>query len=660
LRRADGARVSPPPETLDSFAKLLAHHARTRGDRPAIREKRRGIWRDVSWRAFAEEASALAAALSAQGLARGAHVAFLGDNRPRLFVGMAAAHILGAVATPLFQDAPAAEIVGALRLARVTHAFAQNQEQVDKLLSVLPQCPDLRVVVFDDDRSMRHYRQPCLAAYDRLLAEGRAAIRANAGAVDAAIAAGTGADPAFVFFTAGASGPPRGAVFTAGALLDRARAAAGADGIGETDATLAYLPPGWLAQTLFSYAAPMATGACVCCPESSDTVLADLREVAPSFLVATPRLLATIVSQAAQRIEDAGGLNLALYRRASAVADRVGRRRLAGGRPGLVERLTIGLYDLMMFGPLRDALGMTRIRAAYTTGDAVDPGLLAFFRALGVNLKELYGTTESGYVVAIHRDDAVTPDSVGHPARGVEVRIGDDGAVSARSPGLFSGYLGDPEATRRVLDAEGWLATGDAGFLRPDGQLVLVDRAGDIGTLAGGARFAPRRIETRIKASPYVREALAIGDGRDFLCALVDIEAGAAGRWADAQGIPYTGHADLASREEVYGLIGAVLAEANAALAADPATAAWQVRRFVLLPKELDADDGLLTRTGKVRRAAVAERFAGLIDEIYAGLGAGHDESAERDPHAPSEKLALKIRDVPKTAGAAAPGRRAA
>jgi long-chain acyl-CoA synthetase len=652
--------MTEPRHAADTFAKLLALNARTRGDRPAIREKRRGIWRDVSWRALAEEAAALAAALAAQGLRRGAHVAFLGENRPRLFAGMAAAHALGAVAAPLFHDAPADEIVDALRLARVTHAFAQNQEQVDKLLSVLPRCPDLQVVVFDEDRSMRHYRQPCLVAYDRLLAEGRALLRGRADAVDAEIAAGSGGDPAFLFFTAGASGAPRGAVFTSAALLDRARAAAESERLGEADATLAYLPPGWLAQTLFSYATPMATGACVCCPESSDTVLADLREVAPTFLVATPRLLAAIVAQTGQRIEDAGGLNLALYRRATAVADRVGRRRLAGARPGVGERLTAGLYDALMFGPLRDALGMTRIRAAYTTGDAVDPGLLAFFRALGVNLKELYGTTESGYLVATHRDDAVAPETVGHPAPRTEIRIGADGAVLARSPGLFAGYLGDAEATRAVLDAEGWLTTGDAGFLRPDGQLVITDRARDIGALAGGARFAPRRIETRLKASPHVREALVVGDGRDFLCALVDIEAGAVGRWADAHGIPYTGHADLASRREVYGLIGGALAEVNAAFAADPETAAWQVRRFVLLPKELDADDGLLTRTGKVRRAAVAARFRGLIDEIYAGRGAGHDESAERDPHAPSERLALEIRDVPTRADGGAPGRRAA
>lgn len=357
-----------PAGLSDSFPKLLLDHAEQRPDRPAIREKRRGLWRTVTWRTMADEVLVLAAALAARGVGPGSRVAFIGDNRPRLFIGIAAVQALGAVATPLFQDASAEEILEPLQRAEVTHAFAENQEQVDKLLSVLPGCPSLRCIVYDDPRSMGQYRQPVLVPYDTLLDEGRAAGAEATARVREAIARGTGADPAFLFFTARATGPTKGVVFDGRALIERMRTLAAIERLGESDTALAYLPPGWVCQILFSYVLPMVAGSCVCCPESSDTLLADLREIAPTCFLATPRMLATIVSQVSLRMEASGGINLALYRRATALAERIGKRSLAGRPTPLGDRLASGLYDVLIYGPLRDALGMTRVRVAYSAG----------------------------------------------------------------------------------------------------------------------------------------------------------------------------------------------------------------------------------------------------------------------------------------------------
>ena len=642
------------PATVDTFPKLLLAHAERRGTQPAIRQKRRGLWRTVTWQALGDEVVALAVALAARGVQAGTRVAFIGDNRPRLFAGIAATQALGGIATPLFQDASAEELLEPLRAAEVTHVFAENQEQVDKLLAVLPECPALRCIVFDDDRSMAQYRQPSLVHYDVLLGEGRSAAAAEQQRLRDAIGRADGTVPAFLFFTARASGTSKGVVFDSATLIERMRTLARIEGLSEADTSMAYLPPGWLCQTLFSYVLPTVAGSCVCCPESSDTLLGDIREIAPTCFLATPRMLATIVSQVSLRIEAAGGVNLALYRRAVALAERIGARSQAGQSPALGDRLASGLYDVLIYGPLRDALGMTRVKVAYSVGDVIDPALLTFFRALGVNLKQLYGSTETGFTVAMHRNGAVAPDSVGAPLDGVELAFTAGEEVLVRSPGLFREYLGNAEATRRARDEGGWFATGDIGRIGSDGQLRIIDRAGDVGTLTDGAFFSPRQIENRIKASPYVREAIALGAGRGMVCAMIDINTPAVGRWADGQGISFTGHADLASREEVLGLIAGVLAEANAQMARDPAYAACQVHRFLLLPKELDADDGVLTRTGKIRRDVVAERFAGLIEALYGGRDVAPNPFAGEVHGGDTEAGDVRIGDVRvvSTAGA--------
>jgi long-chain acyl-CoA synthetase len=625
----------------DTFPKLLLQHARERGALPAIREKRRGIWRTMSWRDLADEAAALAMAAAERRLQRGAHVALLGDNRPRLYAAMCAAHSLGAIVVPLYQDATADEVEASIQRANVTHVFAENQEQVDKLLEILPRCPSIRCIVHDKDRGMRHYRQPELVSYAELLQQGRELIAGRGEFLQAEIARGRGDDTAFVFFTSGTTGPAKGVVLSHASLIDRARVAASIGKLTDADVAMAYLPPGWIGQNLFGYVQPMVVGYCVCCPESSDTMLADMREMGPTYLLATPRVFETLLKQISLRMEETGGVNQRLYRYFMAVAARVSARRLASESISFGDRLMAMIGDILICGPLRDVIGMSRVRVAYTAGDAIDPDLLMFFRALGIILKQLYGSTETGFFVATQVDDAVKPDSVGSPVQGVELKVTPEREILVRSPGLFSGYHGEAEKTAQAKSAEGWFRTGDAGYVGDDGQLRIIDRMAYVGTLKDGTRLAPRLLENKLKFLPYVREAVTFGDGRDMVCALIDIEIAATGRWADRQNLSYTGHADLASRDEVYGLIADSIATVNAQLASDPSLAGSQIRRFAILHKELSADDGALTRSGKLRRDAITGQYRTVLDAMYGG---GAEARLEAGPDgAPTD---LKIRDA--------------
>jgi long-chain acyl-CoA synthetase len=621
---------------LDTFPKLLLHHSEKRGERPAIREKSRGIWRTVTWRELADEAAAIAAAASARGLQRGAHVALLGDNRPRLYAAMCAAQCLGAIVVPLYQDAAADEIAASIQRANVTHVFAEDQEQVDKLLAILPLCPTVRCIVYDKDRGMRHYKQPQLVSYDALLQEGRQLAAQKRDFLQAEVARSKGEDSAFLFFTSGTTGPAKGVVLTHAALIDRARVAAAMADLKDTDVAMAYLPPGWIGQNLFGYVQPMVVGYCICCPESSDTMLSDMREMGPTYLLTTPRVLEALLKQVLLRMAETGGFKQRVYSYCMAVGLRVNERRLAGKAVSIGDRLASFASDLLIRGPLGDVLGMSRVRVAYTAGDAIDPDLLMFFRALGINLKQLYGSTETGFFVAMQRDGAIKPDTVGHPLEGVELKLTPQREIMVRSPGLFREYHADSATTARAKDAEGWFHTGDAGAIDQDGHLTIIDRMAYVGTLKDGSPFAPRMIENKLKFLPYVKEAVAFGDGRDMVCALIDIEIAATGRWADRQGVSYTGHADLAAHEEVYALIADCIAKVNAQLASDPSLAGSQIRRFVILGKELSADDGALTRTGKLRRHVIAEQYRALVDAMYGGhadvrFGAEPDEVKIRD-----------------------------
>jgi len=627
-----------------TFATLLGDQAERRGNAPAIREKWRGIWRTTSWSALLEESEALAAALSERGISPGDRIAFIGETRPRLIMGIAAAHRLGAVAVPLFPDADAGEIAQQIRTVNAVAAFAENQEQVDTVLDILPDCPTLHTVVYDDNRGLGHYSQAALADHEALVARGRAMTEPEREQAWAA-ARGVGPDdPAFIFFTSGAGGAQKPVVFSHGALIARTRAVMAADGLSERDTTVACFAPGWIVQALFAYVQPMVSGHCVCCPESAETLLDDMREIAPTYVLTTPRMLDAITSQVSLRMEETGGVNLRLYRSALELADRTARLRLEGAEPSLADRLSLPVYDALIYAPVRDALGMSRLRSAYCTGDRLDPAVLEFFRELGINLKQLYGTTETASFVSVHRDGVARKETVGLPLEDLEVRIAGSGEVLVRGEGLMSGYLTD-DGIDPARDEDGWLATRDAGEIDADGRLRMRDRLDSLGRLADGTPFAPRAIESKIRVSPYVREAIAFGDGFDAVCALVDINTAAVGKWADGHDIPYLGHADLSAQDAVNGLIAEWIAEVNVELARDPATARLQIRRFLLLPAELTPEDGMLTRTGKLCRPVIAERLAPLVEALNAGHSTVTRESVTTAHGAPSAGV-LKIREA--------------
>jgi long-chain acyl-CoA synthetase len=624
---------------LDTFPKLLAHHAQQRASKPAVREKSRGIWRTTTWRELADDAQALATVLARQGLGKGGFVAVLGDNRPQLYAATCAAHLLGAVVVPLFPDATAAEIAPLLRSTGATLAFAENQEQVDKLLEVLPQCPALRWVVYDEDRGMRHYKQPQLASHAELLRQGREQAASQGAAVQAAAAKVVPADAAFLFFTSGTTGPSKGVLLSHAALIDRARTAVVADRLTDADLTLAYLPPAWIGQAFFGYAQPMVAGSCVCCPESSETLLADMREVGPTYLLVPPRALKAFRTQVTMRLHDASKLNRSLYERFIGVAERAGARILAGEPVPFGDRIAYALGDLTIFGPLRDVLGMSKLRVAYAAGDTIDGGLLMYFRSLGINLKPLYGSTETGFFVATQPDGAVRAEVVGAPTAGVELKLGPQREILVKSAGLLSAYHGGTPGPDAGLPADGWFRTGDAGELRADGQLRVLDRLAHIGALNDGTPVLPRVLESKLKLAPYIREAVVFGAGRDRVCALIDIDTAAVGQWADRADLSYTGHADLASMPQVQGLVADCIGALNTELAQDPALAGAQVHRFAVLRQELDPAEGLLTRTGQLRRDAIAARYAALVDAMYAGAAIAQDIAIGNAKVAPATTL---------------------
>ena len=631
---------------LDTFPKLLMHHARVRGERPAIREKDLGIWQTWTWREFADEARFLAAGLAGLGLARGEHIALVSDNRPRLYAMMAGAQCLGLIPVPLYQDAVAAEMTFPIQNAQIAFAFAEDQEQVDKLLEILPQCPTLKHICYDDPRGMRHYDQPQLLAYEKLLEAGREAHRRDPAFVEGEIAKGRAEDTAAMFFTSGTTGVPKGVVHSHASLLGPSLTAARLEKLGETDVILAYLPPAWIGQNIFSCAQAFVTGYCICCPESAETVMNDMREIGPTYYFAPPRVLENLLTQVSIRMEDASRLKRWLYRKFMDVAGRVGGAILDGKRVGFLERILYGIGDVLVYGPLRNVLGMSRVKVGYTAGEAIGPDLFRFYRSIGINLKQLYGSTETAVFVCIQPDGQVKADTAGPAVPGVELKFTEERELLIRSPGLFREYYKNPEATLQAKDPEGWFRTGDAGYFDADGHVKIIDRVKDVGKLADGTLFAPKYLENKLKFFPHIREAVCFGHGRDKVCAFINIDPDAVGNWAEKRNMPYSGYTDLASRDEVYDLVRECVERVNADLAAEPEIANSQIHRFLILHKELDADDGELTRTRKVRRGFIGEKYESLLEALYSSQETVHVSAQVRyeDGRTGTYSADLKIR----------------
>jgi long-chain acyl-CoA synthetase len=608
------------PSPLDTFPRLLLNHAATRSERPATREKYLGIWQTWTWHQVAAEVRAMACGLASLGFKRGDNLAIIGDNRPRLYWAMCAAQMLGGVAVPLYQDAVAAEMVFVLQDAEIRFAIVEDQEQVDKLLEIKDECPGLEHVLFDEARGMRHYTQSFLRGLDELIAMGRLRDEKQPDFIAAEVALGRTGDVAVMLYTSGTTGKPKGVCQTHESFIAAASSGVQFDRLTEQEDILSYLPMAWVGDHLFSYAQALVAGFTINCPESGDTVMTDLREIGPTYYFAPPRVFENLLTTVMIRMEDAGALKRGLFHYFMAVAKRCGADILDGkSSVAASNRLLYALGNVLMYGPLRNVLGMSRIRVAYTAGAAIGPDLFRFYRSIGVNLKQLYGSTETCAAVCLQPDREIKFDSVGKPAPGVEVKIAASGEVMVRGKVMLKEYYKRPDATAESIDAEGWFHTGDAGFFDEDGHLKIIDRAKDVGKLANAAIFAPNYIENKLKFFQHIKEAVCFGHDREMVCAFINIDMGAVGNWAERRGIAYSGYTDLATNPQVTGLIRDCVEQVNVELSHDAMVAATQVHRFLILHKELDPDDDELTRTRKVRRGFVAEKYRVLIDALYSG-----------------------------------------
>ncbi|MDI1273215.1 AMP-binding protein [Polaromonas sp.] len=635
-----------------TFPRLLLKHAAERPTAPAMREKEYGIWQAHSWADMAALVEHIACGLHQAGLQRGEHMVVVGANRPRLYATMLAAQSLGAIAVPLYQDAVGAECVFPINNAEVRFAMVEDQEQVDKLMDIREQCPQLAHIIYDDPRGLRNYNEPGLVALDALIASGQALAASQPAFFRDQVEQAHPDDVAAMFFTSGTTGNPKGVVHTHNTLLDRAEAGAEFDKLTSHEEVLAYLPPAWIGQNIFSYAQWLCCGYVVNCPENASTVTIDLKEVGPTYYFAPPRVFEGLLTSVMIRMEDAGLLKRKMFHFFMDVAKRVGPALMDGQPVGAGDRLLYALGQVLAYGPLRNNLGFSRVRVAYTAGEAIGPDLFTFYRSIGINLKQLYGSTETAVFVCLQPDNQARADTVGVPIKGVEIKVADNGEILVKSAGLLKGYYKNPAATAEVLTADGWYHTSDAGFLDASGHLKIIDRVKDVGRIRGGANdgamFAPKYVENKLKFFPHIKEVVAYGDGREKVCVMINIDFDAVGNWAERRNLPYAGYTDLAQKPEVYQLIKECVEKVNADLSADVLLAGSQISRFLVLHKELDADDGELTRTNKVRRGFIGDKYQPLVDALYSGKTEQFIETVVKfeDGRSGSVSATLKISDT--------------
>jgi long-chain acyl-CoA synthetase len=602
------------PTTLP---RLLLRNAREFPTRTAIREKDRGIWQSYTWSEYHAQVRDFAFGLAALGFKRGDRLSVIGDNRPRLYWAQVAAQCLGGVSVPVYQDSIARELAFVWNHADVSVIVAEDQEQVDKVLGLREQLPTLRFVVYDDPRGMLHYKHDWLKSFSDVQALGREFAKTHAGYFEAAIEQGKGDDLAFVCYTSGTTGNPKGAMLTHANALETAKTAMRAEEFRVDDDYLAYLPMAWVGDAFYTLIMSVVVGFAINCPESPETVQRDLRELGPTLVLAPPRIWENMLTAVQVKGADASPLKRWVFERFRRAAEQAEILRSENKPIPLGLRLTCALGELFVYGPVRDQLGLRRTRWALTGGAPLGPDTFRFFRSIGVNLKQVYGSTETTGLVSLQPSREANPTTAGRPCPGIDVRIGDRGEVLVKSAGIFRGYLKNEEATREVVDPDGWFHTGDAGFIDPRGHLVIIDRAKDVGALADGTPFAPQFVENKLKFSPYIREAVAFGDQRPFVAAMIAIDMNTVGNWAERRSLAYTSYMDLSGKPEIRGLIRDEIRKCNETL-----PEAGKVRRFLLLTKDLEADDAEMTRTRKVRRSFVAEKYAPVLDAFY---GRGDD-----------------------------------
>lgn len=607
----------------DTFPKLLIRNAQLYGARPSMRHKDLGIWQSWTWAQALDLVRAYAMGLSRLGLKRGETIAIVGSNRPKLYWSVMAAQMLGAIPVPVYADAVADELCFVLAHADVRFAAVEDQEQIDKIQSVLDRLPKLELMFYDETRGLRDYDHAKLRSMDDVIADGRVALAADPKLgewLDTEIAAGKGSDPSIILYTSGTTGASKGVVLTGERSIKAATDTVIFDKLNEHDVALAYLPLAWVGDHYLNYAQGLVAGFCTACPESADTAMADLREIGPSFYFAPPRTLEVLLTRVMIRMEDASALKRKMFHYFIGVARKYGERILNGQQVPFTGRLLYGIGNALVYAPLKNVLGFSRVRVAYTAGEAIGPDLFAFYRSIGLNLKQLYGQTEAFLYVTAQPDGAIYSDTVGPACPNVDIRIAENGEVLFKSPGMFTGYFKDAAKTAEVMTPDGYVMTGDAGYFDDKtGHLKIIDRAKDVGHLNDGTMFPPKYIENKLKFYPDIREAVAYGDKRDFVTVMLNIDLTAVSSWAERNNVSYGSYQELAGHPQVYAMMEKHVAEVNNSLAQDKVMAGAQIKRFLILHKELDADDGELTRTQKVRRGFVADRYEPLIRALYDG-----------------------------------------
>jgi long-chain acyl-CoA synthetase len=635
-------------ESADTFPKILVKNAQKYGHKKiAIREKGYGIWQSYSWQDYFEHVRDFALGLASLGFKRGDVLAIIGDNRPQLYWGMAAAQCLGGVPVALYQDAIERELEFILEHSEARFALAEDQEQSDKLLSLKQKIPNVEYIIYNDPKGMRKYTESFLMAFDNVQELGRKFGEEKPNYFEDQINKVTTDDLAVICYTSGTTGNPKGVLLPYHAVVEAARCFVEFEGLTENEEIMAYLPMAWIGDHIFSYGEALVAGFTPNCPENTSTVVNDMREIGPTFLFCPPRIWENLLTQVMIKIEDAAWVKRKMFHYFMSVAGKVEKLRIANKPVPMGLKILYQIGRLLVYGPLTDNLGMKNVRVAYTAGEAIGPEIFEFFRSLGINLKQLYGMTESCALVSIQKDGDIESDTVGTPVPGVDIKISENGEVLFKSPGNFTGYFKNDEATAETL-VDGYVLSGDAGYITRHGHLKIIDRAKDVSKLNDGTLFAPKYIENKLKFSPFIKEAVAHGQGKDFVTVFIDIDYGAVGNWAERRHLPYTSYTDLAQKPEVYDLVDEAVQRVNKSLSEDEKLRNAQIKRFLLLHKELDPDDGEITRTRKVRRKFIDEKYRHLIDALFTGTDKVTVDATftYEDGRTTTMKADLKIRDA--------------
>ena len=642
--------------TAVSLPMLLARNVERRPNAIAYREKEYGIWQTWTWAQAQEEVDALAKGLMLLGANRGDYVAVIGRNRPAMYWAGIASQKAGCIPVPLYQDANAEELAYALDHCGARFVIAGNQEQVDKVADISDQLSNLDHVVYLDGRGLRKYDHKQMTSFTDLQKLGRE--QGDAEELAKRAAELTADSTCVMLYTSGTTSRPKGVVLSNRNVIETAKNSCDFDKLSHKEEILAYLPMAWVGDYIFSMGQALWAGFCVNCPESQDTMQADLREIGPTYFFAPPQVFERQLTSVMIRMEDAGKFKKRMFDHFMEVAKRVGPTLLDGGDVSFKDKLSYKLGKFLVYEPLKDTLGLRRIRVGYTAGEAIGPELFDFYRSLGINLKQLYGQTEATVFITQQQDGAVRPDTVGVPSPGVELKIDDSGEVFYRSPGVFVEYYKNPESTASTKAQDGWVATGDAGFIEETGQLRIIDRVKDVGKMADGSLFAPKYVENKLKFYPDILESVVFGAQREKCCAFINIDLTSVGNWAERNNVAYASYQELSQHPEVLKIIESHVSEVNASIAQDEMLAGCQVHRFLVLHKELDADDGEITRTRKVRRGVIAEKFKDLVDALYDGSPSIYTETevTYEDGRKGKVTATLEIRDarvISRTATAA-------